>query len=105
MSTTNDVPADLCDGRCLTAYDIGLSGNQVAISDPWCTAHGSEDAIEASLVRDVENISGYIAAGTAPFPGSRPYAEQLVLAEAALVEFRQERAAASASGDSTSIPA
>ncbi|WIE81325.1 hypothetical protein [Curtobacterium sp. MCSS17_016] len=101
MSDTIDVPAGMCDGRCLSAYDIGLSGYGVAISDPWCTIHGSDDAIEQSLVRDVENITGSINKGFNPLAGHRPYSEQLVIAQEALAEFRAERAAASAVGDLT----
>jgi hypothetical protein len=103
MSDNSDVPAGMCDGRCLSAYDIGLSGYGVAISDPWCTQHGSDDAIEESLVRDVTNITASIAADSTPLPGHRPYPEQLTLAEAALTKFRAERAAASVAGDPTPV--
>ncbi len=101
MSDTSDVPAGMCDGRCLSAYDIGLSGYGVAVADPWCTSHGSDDAIEARLSKDIEQYTNLVAAGRTPLPGHRPYSEQLVIAEAALAEFRAERAAAAASASGT----
>jgi hypothetical protein len=97
MSDNSDVPAGMCDGRCLSAYDIGLTGYGVAVADPWCTDHGSDDAIEHALVRDVESITESIRRGLKlALSGDRPYPEQLTLAETALATFRAERAAASA---------
>lgn len=40
MATT-PTPTSNCNGICLTAYDIGLTGGQIAYAHPECPEHGN----------------------------------------------------------------
>ncbi|WIB65869.1 hypothetical protein [Curtobacterium sp. MCBD17_040] len=90
MTTTRE-PVIPCDGRCLSAADVGLGeyGGAVAVADPWCSLHGSDDAIEQNLQNNVDSKARLVAT---PDHGDQ-YRDGLIQAERELAEFRAARAA------------
>lgn len=79
MRTADDI---LCHGRCLTGADIGLWGNGIAIADPWCEAHGSDEAIGRHLANAVDNLRRH--------PAGDPDGTRLAHAENELDEWLNE---------------
>jgi len=71
-----------CHGRCLTGADIGMWGNGIAVADPWCEAHGSDEAIGKSLLKDVDSIR--------KCPARDPDGSKLAAAEHELTEWLNE---------------
>lgn len=43
-------PHETCDGRCITAADLGGYGDTIAHPDPLCTVHGTITPRERDLI-------------------------------------------------------